>query len=109
MMRNSRQARRMLEKFNLQDFPGVREVVIRTDKNEIILPKPSVARLEANGSATFMVTAESYEERELEAPTFSDEDVDMVCLQANVDKDRAIEALIDSKGDLARAVLQLTT
>ena len=40
---------------------------------------------------------------------FSEEDVDLVAQQAGVDREKARSALIEAKGDLARAILLLTT
>ncbi|HET8719841.1 MAG TPA: NAC domain-containing protein, partial [Candidatus Nitrosotenuis sp.] len=45
MMRGgNRQMRRMLDKMGLdrKELPNVQEVIIKTDKKEIIIPKPSV-------------------------------------------------------------------
>ena len=42
-------------------------------------------------------------------PVFSDEDVKLVCRQAGVDMARARKALTEAGGDLARAILLLTT
>jgi len=101
----------MMDKMGLdmQELPNVREVVIKTDKKEIIIPKPSVTEMKAQDSSIFTVTADSYEERELEVPVFQDDDIELVCLQANVDKERAVEALTEAKGDLAQAILKLTS
>lgn len=40
---------------------------------------------------------------------FSEEDVDLVSQQAGVDREKARNALIEANGDLARAILLLTT
>ena len=113
MMRGggNRQMRRMMDKMGLdmQELPNVQEVIIKTDKKEIIISKPSVTEMKAQDNSIFTVTADSYEEKELEVPIFSDDDIELVCLQANVDKERAIEALTDAKGDLAEAIMKLTT
>jgi nascent polypeptide-associated complex subunit alpha len=65
--------------------------------------------MKAKDNTIFQVIAESYEEKEREVPIFSDEDIELVCQQASVSKEQAIEALAESKGDLARAILLLTT
>lgn len=112
MMRGgNRQMRRMMDKMGLdmQEIPNVREVVIKTDKKEIILSKPSVTEMKAQDNTIFTVTSDGYEEKELDVPVFSDDDIDLVCLQANVDKERAVEALTEAKGDLAQAIMNLTT
>ena len=40
---------------------------------------------------------------------FSDEDIALVCQQANVSEEKAKDALVEAEGDLARAILILTT
>ncbi|MCH7968138.1 MAG: transcription factor [Thaumarchaeota archaeon] len=112
MMRGgNRQMRRMMDKMGLdmQDIPNVQEVIIKTDKKEIILSKPQVTEMKAKDNSIFTITAESYEEKELEVPIFSDEDIQLVCQQADVNEEKAKNALAEAKGDLARAILLLTT
>ena len=112
MMRGgNRQMRRMLDKMGLDmnEIPNVQEVIIKTDKKEIILSKPAVTEMKAKDSSIFQVVANGIEERELEVQIFSDEDIQLVCQQANVSEEQAKNALAESKGDLARAILLLTT
>ena len=112
MMRGgNRNMRRMMDKMGLDmsELPNVQEVIIKTDKKEIIIAKPSVTEMKAKENTIFQVITESYEEKEREVPVFSDEDIQLVCQQANVSEERAIEALTEAKGDLARAILLLTT
>ena len=112
MMRGgNRQMRRMMNKMGLdmQEIPNVQEVIIKTDKKEIILSKPQVTEMKAKDSSIFTVTADGYEEKELEIPIFSEEDIELVCQQAGVDEERAKNALAEANGDLARAILMLTT
>ncbi len=112
MMRGgNRNMRRMMDKMGLDmsEIPNVQEVIIKTDKKEIIIAKPSVTEMRAKDNTIFQVIADSYEENEREVPIFSDEDIELVCQQASVSKDQAIEALAESNGDLARAILLLTT
>ena len=112
MMRGgNRNMRRMMDKMGLDmsELPNVQEVIIKTDKKEIIISKPSVTEMKAKDNTIFQVIADSYEEMEREVPVFSDEDIELVCQQANVSKEKAIDALTEAKGDLARAILLLTT
>ncbi|HJY15818.1 MAG TPA: transcription factor, partial [Nitrososphaeraceae archaeon] len=44
-----------------------------------------------------------------ETPSLKEEDIILVMQQANVSKEKAIQALTDSKGDIAQAILTLTT
>ena len=112
MMRGgNRNMRRMMDKMGLDmnELPNVQEVIIKTDKKEIIISKPSVTEMKAKDNTIFQVISDGYEEKELEVPVFSDEDIELVCQQAGVSKEKAIEALTEAKGDLARAILLLTT
>ncbi len=112
MMRGgNREMRRMLDRMGLEmkELPNVQEVIIKTDTKEIIIAKPAVTEMKAKDNSIFQVIAESYEERELEVPVFSEEDITLVAQQANVSKEEAIKALTEAKGDLARAILLLTT
>ena len=73
--------RRMMDKMGLdmQEMPNVREVLIRTDKKEIILSKPEVTEMKSKDKSIFTITSDGYEEKELDVPIFSDEDIDLVC------------------------------
>ena len=113
MMRGggNREMRRMMDKMGLDmnELSNVQEVIIKTDKKEIIISKPSVTEMKAKDNSIFTVTADSYEEKELEVPIFSEEDIQLVSMQAGVDEEKAKFALEDAKGDLAKAILNLTS
>ena len=112
MMRGgNRQMRRMMDKMGLdmEEIPNVQEVIIKTDKKEIIVSKPAVTEMKTKENSIFQVIADSYEEKELEVPVFSEEDIQLICQQAGVDEEKAKEALTETKGDLARAILLLTS
>jgi len=65
--------------------------------------------MKAKENTIFQIIADSYEERELEVPIFSQEDIMLVSQQAKVSSEEATKALTEAKGDLARAILLLTT
>jgi len=100
--------RRMMDKMGLdmEEIPNVQEVIIKTDKKEIIIPKPSVTEMKSKENSIFQVIAESFEEKELEVPIFSEV---LVCQQANCDEEKAKDALAETKGDIAQAILRLTS
>jgi nascent polypeptide-associated complex subunit alpha len=111
MMRGgNRDMRRMLDKMGLEmkEMGDIEEVVIRTETKELYLIKPQVIEMKGKDSTIFQVVATDIEERQKEVPSFKDEDVVLVMQQASVSKERAIQALIDSKGDLAQAIINLT-
>lgn len=112
MMRGgNREMRRMLDKMGLEmkEMGEIEEVVIRTETKELYLIKPQVVEMKGKDSTIFQVVATDIEERQKEVPSFREEDVVLVMQQASVSKERAIQALTDSKGDLAQAIINLTT
>jgi len=65
--------------------------------------------MKSKENSIFQVIAESFEVRELEVPIFSEEDIMLVCQQANCDEEKAKDALAETKGDIAQAILRLTS
>lgn len=90
-----------------EPVPDVLEVAIRTERSETIVVKPTVLKMDNDGRTTFTVVGQDVEEREIEAPAFRDEDVDLVCQQTGASRDRAVEALTDTGGDMAQAIMRL--
>ena len=111
MRGGNRDMRRMMDKMGLDmtEIPNVQEVIIKTDKKEIIIAKPSVTEMKAKDNSIFQVIADSYEEKELETQIFSDDDIQLVSQQAGVNKEQATNALNEANGDLAKAILLLTS
>jgi len=103
--------RRMLDKMglNMQEMTNIEEVVIRTDSKEIFLIKPQVIEMKGKESTIFQIIAGDIEEKEREVPTFSEEDIILVMQQASSSREKAVLALTDTKGDIAQAILNLTT
>jgi nascent polypeptide-associated complex subunit alpha len=101
----------MLDKMGLEmkDLGSIEEVIIKTDTKELYLIKPQVIEMKGKDSTIFQVVATNVEEKQRDIPVFKEEDVILVMQQATVSKEKAIQALIDSKGDMAQAILNLTT
>jgi len=111
MMRGNRDMRRMLDKMglNMLEMTNIEEVVIRTDSKEIFLIKPQVIEMKGKESTIFQIIAGDIEEKEREVPTFSEEDIILVMQQSSSSREKAVLALTDTKGDIAQAILNLTT
>ena len=113
MMRGggNREMRRMLDKMGLEmkEMDNVDEVIIKTETRELYLIKPQVVEMKGKDSSIYQIVASDVEERQRETPSFKDEDVVLVMQQASVSKEKAIVALNDANGDIAQAILNLTT
>ncbi len=110
MKMDNRQARRTMERLgiNMKEVPDVKEVIIRTSDKEMHIKDASVSEVNAQGSRIFQVVGE-VEEVEVEKETFNEEDVLLVQQQANVTREKAMAALEEADGEVARAILKLTS
>ncbi|MGI0037788.1 MAG: nascent polypeptide-associated complex protein [Nitrososphaera sp.] len=111
MMRGgNREMRRMLDKMGLdmKNMDNVEEVIIKTDTKELYLVKPQVIEMKGKDSTIFQVVASDIEEKQRDVPSFKEEDIILVMQQANTSREKALQALIESKGDMAQAILGLT-
>ncbi|MDG6999004.1 MAG: transcription factor [Nitrososphaerota archaeon] len=107
---DNRQTRRMLERMgvSMDQIEGVEEVVIRTADKDLVIKKASVSEMKMKGSRMFQVIGEDVEERLREKPKYTREDVLLVAQQANVSEAKAEQALKDTDGDLAQAIMRFS-
>ena len=110
MKMDNRNARRMMDRLgiNMKEIQNVQEVVIKTSEKEMHITNASVSEVNAQGQRVFQVMGD-VEEVEVERKTFSEEDVLLVQQQTGVTKEKAMAALEESDGEVARAILKLTS
>ena len=110
MKMDNRQARRAMERMgiNMKEIPNVQEVIIKTTDKEMHIKDASVSEVNAQGERIFQVTGE-VEEVEVERAVFNEEDILLVQQQANVTREKAMAALEEADGEVARAILKLTS
>jgi nascent polypeptide-associated complex subunit alpha len=110
MKLDDRKTRRMMDRMgiNMKEIADVEEVIIRTSLKDIHIHDAQVSEVIAQGSRIFQVMGE-VEEVEKERKKFSEEDILLVQQQANVSKEKAVVALEESDGEVAKAILRLTT
>jgi nascent polypeptide-associated complex subunit alpha len=65
--------------------------------------------MKGKDSTIFQVIASDIEEKQRDVPSFKEEDIILVMQQASVSREKALQALTESKGDMAQAILSLTT
>lgn len=99
---------------NFEEISGVKEVRITLEDGKcIVFDFPKVLKLRASGLGDiYQIIGESRVEEAIELPTeeveISEEDIQLVAEQAGVSIEEAKKALIETKGDLAQAILMLT-
>ena len=109
---NSRRARRMMKQMGLKmdELGDIERVIMQGRKREIVIEGPAVTAINMQGQKIYQVAGGTVTEKALEAKVeIPEEDVLLVAQQANVSMERARVALEDAEGDLAKAILFLST
>lgn len=98
----------MMRKMGIQqvEIPAT-EVIIKTEDKEIIITNPQVSKVNMMGQQTYQIVGEEHEHELDTTPEINEEDIKTVMEQANVDEDTAKKALEESKGDIAKAIMDL--
>lgn len=107
---DSRKARRMMAQMGLKmdELGDIKRVILQGDEREIIIEQPLVTVIDLKGQRMYQVAGGSVTERRLRGePSIPEEDILLVAEQAGVSEEMARRALIESEGDLARAILSL--
>ena len=108
---DNRQTRRMMERMgvSMDQIEGVEEVIIRTSDKDLVIKNAQVTEMKVKGTKMFQVAGDDVEERMREKPKYTRDDVILVAQQANTNEAKAEQALKDTDGDIAQAILRLTT
>ena len=121
-----KQMARMMKKMGIEqkDLEGVKEVIIRFADKEWVISNPQVTAIKQSGAETYQVGGSKTERaisRAAAPPSDSDiqeeapateieipmEDAALVAGQTGVDIETAKQALKETEGDLAAAILKL--
>ena len=128
MPRDPRQMQMMMRRLGMktEEVPDVEEVIVRTRTKDHVFRAPSVTILTVQGVRTYQVVGTP----EVRAPSAAplagraapgvasppaapagppEEDIQLVMAQANVSREEAVEALLQSGGAPAEAILKILT
>ncbi|MDH7597924.1 MAG: nascent polypeptide-associated complex protein [Methanothrix sp.] len=89
---------------NIDEIEGVEEVVIRTSDREIVIRNASVAVMEAQGNRSYQISGDVTEH-----PRVSPSDIELVVSQTGASPEEARAALMECGGDLAEAIIKLSS
>jgi len=98
-----------MKKLGMQVEPieDVQSIVIKTPKGNWIFDAAEVTAMTMQGTTTYQVTGNPrFEEAAVEIPA---EDIAMVAEQAQVSPEKAKEALVATNGDIAEAIVKLSS
>lgn len=107
---NPRQMEKMMRQMGIQSQNiEADEVVIRCADKEIVITNPSIQKVNMMGQDSFQIAGEVSERSvDEDVVKFTDDDIQMVMDQTNCSKDEALDALKETEGDIAEAILILT-
>lgn len=106
MKKMERQMKKM--GMDMKELKDVKEVIIRLEGKELVIPNADVSMMNVMGQETYQVSGKAIEVEIEEELIIPEDDIKMVASQANVSDEEAENALIDCDGDLAEAILKLT-
>ncbi len=91
---------------DISEIENVEEVIIRTPEKDIIFKDAEVTIMDAKGMKTYQIVGTPQEvAREIKIP---EEDIKLVMEQTSSSENDARNALKETKGDIAEAILKLT-
>lgn len=105
---NPRDVQKAMKRLGIkQEEIDAEVVIIKTADKDIIIRNPQVSKVNMGGQETFQIAGDIEESERSEKAEISDDDVATVVEQANCTKEEALEALEESSGNLAEAILKL--
>ncbi len=105
---NSRQAQQMMKKMGIQQVEiDAVEVIIKTADKEYVFTNPQVSKMNMMGQEMYQVVGHPHLKEADETPDIDDDDVQTVMDQTGASEEDAREAIENSKGDLAEAIMKL--
>jgi nascent polypeptide-associated complex subunit alpha len=92
---------------DVKELKDVQEVIIKTSDFNIIIENANVSIMKVQGSETYQIVGDAKEvPKELEIPA---DDIKLVMEQTGVSEEEARKALKSSNGDLAEAIVALSS
>jgi nascent polypeptide-associated complex subunit alpha len=105
---NSKQLNQMMKRFgiNVKTIENVEKILIQTDEKEYIFKDAEVTIMEAKGQKTYQISGNPIIKDRKEDK--HNEDIKLIIDQTGKSEEEAKKALVESKGDIAEAILKLT-
>ena len=107
---NPRQLKQMMRQMGMSqtDIDSVEVLIKTSDGKTLVFENPSVQKVVMQGQESYQIVGSPtrIEEEKLEVK-ISEEDIELVAEQAKVSKKEAREALKETNGDIAEAIVKL--
>lgn len=107
---NPRQVQQAMKRMGIkQEEIEAEQVIFRLKDKEIVIDNPSIQKVNMMGQWSFQVSGEEYERSISSEVEIDEEDINTVMEQANCSKEEALNAIKETNGDLAQAIMNLTS
>ncbi|EQD30159.1 nascent polypeptide-associated complex protein [mine drainage metagenome] len=112
---NSREVKRMMAQMGIKsvDMTDVKKVVMEAAAKDYVIENPQVMMIEARGEKYLQISGSMKEipKQAGAAPNvqYNEDDIKLIMDQAKVDRSSAIDALKKADGEVAQAIINLTT
>lgn len=107
---NPRKMQQMMKKMGIaQSELEATEVIIRFADKELVFTNPQVTKVNMMGQQTYQIIGEPHERSKVLEVNITEEDIKTVADQANVELSVAEETLKETNGDIAEAIMKLTS
>ena len=106
---NPKQMNQMMKKLgiNVREIENVEKIIIQTDTKEYVFEEAEVTVMDAQGQKTYQITGKpKIYKRKKEIPK---EDIQLIMDQTGKSEDEAIKALEETEGNIAEAIIKLTS
>jgi len=102
-----RQMERVMKQMGIktQELEGVQAVVIKLTDKEIVIPNAQVTLTDMAGQRSYQVSGQELERKPEFQP--SEDDIKLIIEHAGVGREAAAQALKETGGDIAEAILRL--
>ncbi len=109
---NPRQMQQMMRKMGIQQEDiDAEEVIIKCSDKKIVIKNPSVQKVNMMGQKNYQISGEEHIEPLDDSEStldISEDDIKTVMEQTNSSEEEAKQALEDTEGNIAEAILLLT-
>ncbi len=107
---NSRQMKRMMKKMGMESKDiDAEKVIIETSDKRLVFDDAEVVQMRVKGQEMYQIVGSPREEALEGKVLIDEEDIKMVSERADVSEEEAKEALEETEGNLAEAIIKLTT
>jgi len=104
-MINQRMLNQFMKQMKVEDINAKRVIIEQSDNRKIIIENPKVVKMGLQGQESFNVSGDvKFEENE---EKYTEEDINLVMEKTKKSKSEVINALEETKGDIAEAILKL--